>query len=391
MVVDKLNISNNIIRYKQYLICNKDIELIRFSISEESLSFYKDIIIINKEFSNMFSSISKLNAWVNNRVIQTNRIHIEEFMKSIELNSDTKFNLLKVNHGCSLNDTLWIKELNEKNFKGEDLTWKDVSLYSGFKESLGMVSFFGNTKSLGGNIKTPETTSQGALGKAWRIIDGEVILYKKGMSGASNWGREPYSEVIASKILDLAGVAHIHYDLSKWGNVLCSTCKLYTSEKYGYLTMANYLSYNYSNNSNDWDYNYVLDVMENLNLVEKFKTMLFIDSIILNFDRHFSNFGFLVDNDTGDILDLMPLFDHGYSLGCYLDIGDDISRDYKRPGTFGNIQLINQGKALSKERFSKTIIKNILTQIDEIDYLLNIGIPLDRIELAKEIVKSMCL
>ena len=42
--------------------------------------------------------------------------------------------------------------------------------------------------------------------------------------------------------------------------------------------------------------------------------MIVFDAIICNVDRHFGNFGFIVDNKTNKIIAPAPLFDHGNSL-----------------------------------------------------------------------------
>lgn len=42
--------------------------------------------------------------------------------------------------------------------------------------------------------------------------------------------------------------------------------------------------------------------------------MFLFDAVICNTDRHFGNFGFLVDNHTNQIVAPAPLFDHGNSL-----------------------------------------------------------------------------
>ena len=42
--------------------------------------------------------------------------------------------------------------------------------------------------------------------------------------------------------------------------------------------------------------------------------MLVFDAVICNTDRHFGNFGFLVDNEANEIVASAPLFDHGNSL-----------------------------------------------------------------------------
>lgn len=42
--------------------------------------------------------------------------------------------------------------------------------------------------------------------------------------------------------------------------------------------------------------------------------MLVFDAVICNVDRHFGNFGFLMDHETNTIVAPAPLFDHGNSL-----------------------------------------------------------------------------
>ena len=63
----------------------------------------------------------------------------------------------------------------------------------------------------------------------------------------------------------------------------------------------------------------VRNYIENLgeNYINKFNDMLVLDAIIYNTDRHFGNFGFLINSDTNEIIDFAPLFDHGNSLFNY--------------------------------------------------------------------------
>ena len=50
---------------------------------------------------------------------------------------------------------------------------------------------------------------------------------------------------------------------------------------------------------------------------DAFVDMIVFDAVILNTDRHFGNFGFMVDNRTNKICAPAPLFDHGLSLLTY--------------------------------------------------------------------------
>ena len=48
--------------------------------------------------------------------------------------------------------------------------------------------------------------------------------------------------------------------------------------------------------------------------VKALDDMIVLDALICNTDRHYGNFGFLVDNKTNKIAAPAPLFDHGNSL-----------------------------------------------------------------------------
>ena len=48
--------------------------------------------------------------------------------------------------------------------------------------------------------------------------------------------------------------------------------------------------------------------------------MLVFDAVICNVDRHFGNFGVMVDNRTNTVVSPAPLFDHGNSLFNFADI-----------------------------------------------------------------------
>ena len=54
--------------------------------------------------------------------------------------------------------------------------------------------------------------------------------------------------------------------------------------------------------------------------------MLVLDALLFNTDRHFGNFGFLVDNKTNKLAAPAPLFDHGNALFNFAG-KDDLSSD----------------------------------------------------------------
>jgi hypothetical protein len=135
-----------------------------------------------------------------------------------------------------------------------------------------------------------------------------IRLYKGGTTGASNAGFEPYSEFYAAQIAEAMGVQAIPYGLSQWKGILCSTCELFTSKDYAFLPVGRMVT--------TGGMEAVRAYYESLGapFVKALDDMLVLDAIICNTDRHFGNFGFLVDNQTNQIIAPAPLFDHGNSL-----------------------------------------------------------------------------
>lgn len=376
---------------KVYQLMNKDVLLLEFW-EENSLKGKYGLKIGHSGLSNpfwLFKSES-LESWLDNRAIPTNREHIDRLLESLNLNTKDRFNLLLTNHACSLNDTIWLRERNEKNIHGNLLTFNDVSLYRGFKESLGLITFFGNTSSLGGRIASPELTTQGMLRKAWRVIDGYTYLYKAGTYGYSNAGNENYSEVMACKIAEILGLNHIAYELVKWDNVQCCRCKLFTSEEVGYYPFKDLLI-SRKGGSVKWTYYDVVDLLHNdKNLVEQLNDMMVFDFIIENQDRHFGNFGLLVNNDNGSIINLAPLFDHGYSL-LNFEMENDLKNfdfDKSSIGTFG---ISNRSQAIeiikSNPKRYKSWAKTLMLHLDDV---VVDGVPDFRVEAIQKLISNRC-
>jgi len=119
---------------------------------------------------------------------------------------------------------------------------------------------------------------------------------------------EPYSEMYASKVGSVMGANMITYKLSKWKKNLCSVCELFTSEDISFVPVGRIVKTGGMKS--------VRTFYESLGekYVKALNEMLVIDAIICNTDRHFGNFGFLVDSHTNEIVAPAPLFDHGNSL-----------------------------------------------------------------------------
>ncbi|MBQ3513160.1 MAG: hypothetical protein IJA32_05090 [Lachnospiraceae bacterium] len=242
-----------------------------------------------------------INRWLDNRQAAKHRKHLKELM--IRCGCYDKNGFINITHCTSLNDTFWVK--SEKS----DLKWEDVSLYTNpFDDTIARIAFdgvglFGEQFS----STSPELTTEGSFEKCWIRENNNIYMIKRGSSGSVNAGMEPYSEVIVSQLTTAIGCRAVNYELVYHHKYLASKCKLFTSEQYGFVPMAAY-------SNNKATIQSVIDITHKLNCEEDFRRMLVIDAICYNIDRHAGNYGFIVNNDTGEPLKLAPLFDHNYAL-----------------------------------------------------------------------------
>ena len=157
-------------------------------------------------------------------------------------------------------------------------------------------------------VSSPEFTTNGMLPKCWRRKSGKIYLYKGGTVGASNTGNEPYSEYYAWQIAQILSMNAIEYNIAKWKSRLCSKCEIFTSKDISFVPVGNIVK--------QGGMQAVIDYYGTLD--SKYRDMLedmfVFDAVIANTDRHFGNFGFLVDAATNTLKAPAPLFDHGNSL-----------------------------------------------------------------------------
>ena len=245
-----------------------------------------------------------LSRWLRRRTIPKNRAYVHSLLAKCGLNLNRPLSIINICKGLSLNDCYWV--VQEDN----DDVFEKVNLYDNpFSRVLAELVFTGYGSSLRSSLfSSPEFTTNGMLRKCWRRIGGKVYLYKGGTEGASNTGFEPYSEFYAAQIAAAMGVRATPYGLSRWKGVLCSTCELFTSKEYSYIPVGHLVTKGGMDAVKAYYESLGAEFMAALH------EMLVFDAVICNVDRHFGNFGVMVDNRTNTVVSPAPLFDHGNSL-----------------------------------------------------------------------------
>lgn len=245
-----------------------------------------------------------LSRWLRRRTIPKNRAYVHNLLAKCGLNLNRPLSIINICKGLSLNDCYWV--VQEDN----DDVFEKVNLYDNpFSNVLAELAFTGYGSSLRSSLfSSPEFTTNGMLRKCWRRIGGKVYLYKGGTEGASNTGFEPYSEFYAAQIAAAMGVRATPYGLSRWKGVLCSTCELFTSKEHSYIPVGHLVTKGGMDAVKAYYESLGAEFMAALH------EMLVFDAVICNVDRHFGNFGVMVDNRTNTVVSPAPLFDHGNSL-----------------------------------------------------------------------------
>ncbi|MBP3204933.1 MAG: XRE family transcriptional regulator [Lachnospiraceae bacterium] len=293
----------------EYILKLFDTDLIKFKIIENLSDPVLEITWINENEKQLFPlgmdvSDMGLALWLKNRTIPKNRAYVNSFLAKCGLNANRPMDVISVCKGLSLNDSYWIVE------DGSEGTFEENNLYdNNFSRVLAMIAFTGYGSSIGTSFAScPEFTTNGMLPKCWRRIAGKVYLYKGATSGASNTGNEPYSELYAYEIGTALGMNVVPYRISKWKKQLCSACELFTSKDIAFIPIGRIVK--------TGGMKAVRAYYEGLGVeyVDALNEMIVFDAVIYNTDRHYGNFGLLVDSKTNKIIAPAPLFDHGNSL-----------------------------------------------------------------------------
>lgn len=296
-----------------------DMPLMRFSVLEDSITPEIQILWINEPKQKLLPldlapTPESLSKWLRHRTIPKNRAFVHNFLGKCGLSANRPVSIIRASKGLSLNDCYWVVE------EGDTSTFAGSNLYDNpFSRILAQIAFTGYGSSVRSTFaSSPEFTTNGMLPKCWRRAEGKVFLYKGGTSGASNTGNEPYSEFYAAQVAEVLGVKAIPYRLSRWKDQLCSVCELFTSKERAFMPVGRLVT------SGGMQAVRAYYASLGPTYTNALADMLVLDAVICNTDRHFGNFGFLVDAEKNEIIAPAPLFDHGNSLFNFAG-GDEFS------------------------------------------------------------------
>ena len=301
-----------------YTLINKETPLCDFIIEGEG---ELELCKVIKEYNSRPFWCDDIDSWCANRSSAKHRSHVNKILEIC--GGKTKSGFIALTHCLSLTDTLWVKSNHENVF------WKQVNLYeNNFDEVVSKLSFDGNGLfGIQMSTTSPELTTDGAYDKCWLNEKDGIHLIKTGSDGARNTGLEPYGEVLASQVFEkmyksTESAGSVKYSLRKYDGRVVSDCKIFTNQDFGYKPISLFL-----NSGVKYGLPETLEIYRDFNCEDAFRRMLVADCITLNCDRHFGNFGFLVNNQTFERTILNPCFDFNMAFVPFAEEGFDFGKD----------------------------------------------------------------
>lgn len=253
------------------------------------------------------STISRLKLWLSRRLLPASRKHADKIFQIMGLNDYTNIDARATKacglHALSVNDCYWVKPM------GSTLSWSEINLRNYNVVNISETSLLGE-EYFGAPIEMhPDFFTDGKVAKTWVNRQDGLHLIKGGVCAEY--------EVYASKLLDcFRNVNHVQYtNVTGFSRPHCD-CKVIERPDNMSIVSCGEL-YDYCA-INKIDYESMC-----INYFGKdFYNMCIVDYILHNTDRHVNNYYFYMDNRSGDIKGLVPLFDHSESLIAY-SLGTD--------------------------------------------------------------------
>jgi len=312
-----IQVNNNVLSkgWERFTIMHKDRKVAAIredgtcTIYAPSFMPYNLYLETTDDLDTRLNNLNNFYYWCSSRVLTLDRRFAKEILNSIgakQAVTDRDRAAISISyHGLSLTDVYWIK-FNRENVSFADLSLFRHSLSGAFAD----VSLNGrsltvqNAELLEPNDAAGDIGTQGVAPKAWIRENGTFYLLKNGDE------RDVKAELLASKIARCFNVESIVYEPDVFEGKAVSRSRIITSEEKSLVSAEAVEVY---------CLNYGLD--RDAFVLKKdaraFHMMNLIDYLVGNTDRHWGNWGFLVDNGTNRLEKLCPLMDFNKSFLAY--------------------------------------------------------------------------
>lgn len=282
----------------------------------DKLLYNKDILVARIDSLNHFTWVNKPLAplylqnsenflgWLENRSIDTHRPNSRLLRRALRLEASEDSDLALEVNAATITDTYWVKDADSP------LRWCDVQFKKAEYSSLALIGGYDNFQkaAASSNKKTQELTNSGSFEKCWRVRDGSWWLYKQANSN------QLFSELFAYKLGQELGFNMAEYHAGS--RYIKQGIRYIRSKDFTDGTKYNFEPIVAVTGTNVNDYVKTYHKLEELSssIASDYISILFLDTLLYNPDRHCYNFGLLTNPSSGEIIGLAPNFDNNMAL-----------------------------------------------------------------------------
>lgn len=295
----------------------KDTQVLYFDLADEVVEVIREDLLpyglrvtirpaAKKE--DILHNIQAVKSYLSSRVLSLSRDNAKQIYEAFHIPQiETTENRVNICIGCkgvSIEDSYWVKG-DEEQIKWENVNIRQNELYEIID-----ISLSGFSPSITTNAICPELTTKGLFRKGWIFLGDSLYLLKSDKTAEYVNTR---MEVLASEILEcfenrIDSIVYLS-DIKDTANgtAYVSICRNFIGEESSFVEACEVMEYCERSGIAFRDY-----CLERWG--SQFACIPVLDYIIMNTDRHTQNYGFLMNNKTGKIEQMAPLFD----LNCAL-------------------------------------------------------------------------
>ena len=273
---------------------------------------YDLVLEESDDFDDRINNVTNFYYWCASRMLTLDRTYAKEILNSIGASqsvTDRERAQIALSYHClSLLDVFWVK--GEK----ENIRFEDINLYThALSNALVDIALRGHQMTVtNAHLLANDLSTGGCYPKAWVRREDGFYLYKDGGQDAVE------REVLASKICRCFDCNQVLYEQGMFENEPVSISKIMTSQRYSLVTNI-------------------------------------LDYLVGNTDRHWENWGLLVDNETNKPVRLHDLM--------------DFNRAFQQYDTLDGVNCLTAGKRHLNQREAavEAVQKVGLNQIGPVD------------------------
>ena len=300
-----------------------------------------------EDIDTLVNNITGFYYWCASRLLTLDRAYAKEILNSIGVKQAvTDRDRAKIALSCrcaSLTDVFWVKKA------AEQVAFAQINLYDNHLDQTFIdIALRGRQYTVQNQYLARDLSTSGCFPKAWQRTKTGFRLLKDGSREAVE------QELLASRICRCFDVSQVLYEQGYFDGEKVSMSDNMTSMEYSIASMEAFEIYTQNHDLNTKEVILELDR-------HNYYMMNIIDYLVVNTDRHWGNWGVLVDNSTNQPLCLHQLMDfnqafHSYEqlsgANCQTVFGAHMTQQEAAVQAVKEIGL-NQTKEIQKDIFAE--------------------------------------